>query len=1037
MNISSPSLLRGRQAILALALLAASFFVPHHVAAQAGCTPSAGAPTPQTGVDVDVIRDALGNPVVESTDKTRREYAHITSGLRAALGITVPADPDPNDDDIEPDMRPQIRVTIDNGPAGAVASSALFTVAKVIANTPALRVDVFDVDPNESDPDEDSGTFKLFESGTFDHSATVTVQAVAPSRTEVTDDLGLTVTQSFCEPDDNHDPNDSSIVYGVFENVTVAPNRDFVLLVPHGGMIEEGTSEQIAEFEAAFTARNMTQNVWEVVSIWDGDVASERFHITSKATDPQSFPGFSDLLDAGEFSSGIEFQHAASLHGFGSFNKPGIVFGGRADQEIKCYVARSIQQSLESAGQPAIAYYVYDSDGDPDNALNLPDGDKVKITDQRPDVGLTGRSCANIVNRLTQNSNCSDGLGGIQIEESSSLRDDATLRNLVSQAIADGFADMIEDPFLVDPAATVYCDALESAALDGLGQIGDTVWVDLDGNDDQNPGEPGREGVTVELLENGAVVATTTTAANGRYLFTDLASATYTVRFTLPTGFTFSLADQVDDAIDSDVIANGETGTIVIGDGDTRLDVDAGLIPDGTAAQIGDFVWHDEDGNGAQDPGELGLENVQVDLTTALGTPVASTVTDTAGNYLFTGLLPGDYKLTFTAPGWVSTTGATVGPFPLAADAVDTSRDAGFKQSCEDFALVSYGSEWLYPGNSGTWSSTWNESDFNDGDWSTGRGVLGYSESASNPVLTTVPNGATTMTYYFRHEFQVDDATIIQQLDLAMERDDGAVVYLNGHEIFRTNLPAGPIDASTRALSGSRDWVTGSVLDLTHLESGPNVLAVEIHQRSAGLDEDFAFDLELRATSCDACAITAVELPVSADAFLDEEKPTSNRGGRDNLWADGDSGEDRSALIAFDLSQAPSGTVLGAEIVFEVLDDTKAFYPVYGLETAWVEDEVTWNESDDGVDWDEKGATGALDRLSETVGVAHRVGLGEYALAFTVEGRQLVEDWISGAVANHGVIIAAGDHTNGFEVSSNDGSKPPVLRLVAKTSCAP
>ncbi len=995
--------------------------------AQSGCT----GPTGQTGVAVDLIRDGGGVPVIESSDTVRREYAHITSGLRDALGITVPADPDD-------DVRPQIRVIVETATLpGGLRSTASFTVEEVIDDDSDLRVEVYDQDPGEGATDDDSGVYKLFEGG-LAGGATLTVHAAAPSRTQVWDAGMTTDTQNFCEPPEN-DPADPSELHGVFETATIESARDFVLLVPHGGMVEEGTSEQVAEIEAAFATRGMAPSVWEATASWDGDMASERFHTTSKATDPQSFPGLAQVLAAGDFdgAAGIEFQHAASLHGFGSFSGHGIVFGGRAAKETKCYVARRIQQRFDAEGSAALAYYVYGPDGDPATALDLPDGGGGRITDERPNVGLTGKSCDNIVNRLSQGPGCASGHGGIQIEESYALRnDDPVVRGLVSEEIAHAFADMIEDPALVDPAASVYCDALDSAATGGPGQVGDEVWVDLDADGVQDPGEGGREGVTVELLDDGgAVVATAVTAADGRYLFGDLAAATYSVRVTLPAGFSFSPAGVGSAAADSDVLAGGETDAIVLAAGETRLDVDAGLVPAGVDAEIGDFVWQDGDGDGVHDPGEPGLAGVTVDLATALGTPVATAVSDAQGAYAFTGLLPGDYVLSFTASGWVPTTGATVGPFALAADAVDDSRDAGFTAVCEDYALVAFGSEWKYLPTGGVAAAGWNDDSFADGAWDSGNGLLGYSSSRT--VHTTVPNFSNTRTYYFRHELTVGDASRVQALDLELERDDGAVVYLNGQEVLRSNLPEGPINDSTRASSSSWARVTASV-DPALLDDGVNLLAVEIHQRSKGATADFAFDLELRAKSCDPCAVAVLELTPVADTYLRQNQPNTTKGGLDGLWADGGPGEGRSPVLLWDLSSAPAGeTVLGVEIRFEVTDDTSAYYPLHGLTTTWDEGEATWNEAEGGTDWDAPGATGALDRDADTLGVAHADDTGPYTLSFTAAGRQRVADWISGAAANHGLVLAAGDSTNGIEVDSREGTAPPVLRVVHTTSCTP
>jgi hypothetical protein len=67
---------------------------------------------------------------------------------------------------------------------------------------------------------------------------------------------------------------------------------------------------------------------------------------------------------------------------------------------------------------------------------------------------------------------------------------------------------------------------------------------------------------------------------------------------------------------------------------------------------IGDYVWFDENGNGCQDEGELGVEDVEVNLW--MGCPpveiIATTLTGTDGDYAFCGLEPGDYTVQFTAP---------------------------------------------------------------------------------------------------------------------------------------------------------------------------------------------------------------------------------------------------------------------------------------------------------------------------------------------------------------------------------------------------
>lgn len=83
-----------------------------------------------------------------------------------------------------------------------------------------------------------------------------------------------------------------------------------------------------------------------------------------------------------------------------------------------------------------------------------------------------------------------------------------------------------------------------------------------------------------------------------------------------------------------------------------------------TAGAIGDHVWTDQNGNGIQDPGEPGIEDVDVRLTGTDdqgGTVDRATVTDGAGDYRFGGLRPGEYTIAFRAPEGRSFTRALVG----------------------------------------------------------------------------------------------------------------------------------------------------------------------------------------------------------------------------------------------------------------------------------------------------------------------------------------------------------------------------------------
>ena len=181
------------------------------------------------------------------------------------------------------------------------------------------------------------------------------------------------------------------------------------------------------------------------------------------------------------------------------------------------------------------------------------------------------------------------------------------------------------------------------------GSIGDFVWNDLNGNGLQEPGEPGIPGVMVMLTYPDGSTETTTTDANGKYLFNNLPpGTTYSVTFTAPAGFEESPVNVGgNDDIDSDPIS-GVVPDVVVVAGVDNLSVDAGFKS--TQLVIGNLVWADANNNGIRDAGEPGIGGIAVKIfldangdNIADGPAFATTTTDANGNYTFTGLTPGKY----------------------------------------------------------------------------------------------------------------------------------------------------------------------------------------------------------------------------------------------------------------------------------------------------------------------------------------------------------------------------------------------------------
>ena len=163
-------------------------------------------------------------------------------------------------------------------------------------------------------------------------------------------------------------------------------------------------------------------------------------------------------------------------------------------------------------------------------------------------------------------------------------------------------------------------------------------------------------------------------------------------------------------------------------------------------------------------------------------------------------------------------------------------------------SIVTTGSVWSYNDTGVDLGSTWKDTSYDASAWATGNAAFGYNDGI---IATTLDFGTDSnnknSTYYLRHEFQIVDASIYGDLILNIMKDDGVVVYLNGVEVSRLNMPTGPITYSTYASStvGGSDETSFTPVTISNtLQNGTNVLAVELHQADAS-SSDLIFDMEL------------------------------------------------------------------------------------------------------------------------------------------------------------------------------------------------
>lgn len=170
-----------------------------------------------------------------------------------------------------------------------------------------------------------------------------------------------------------------------------------------------------------------------------------------------------------------------------------------------------------------------------------------------------------------------------------------------------------------------------------------------------------------------------------------------------------------------------------------------------------------------------------------------------------------------------------------------------------NFTLISTGAVWRYLDTGVDPGPNWAQPEFNDAGWLSGRAILGYNNGNEATTIRFGPDPNNKyITYWFRRAFVLEAIESIHALSLRLLRDDGAAVYLNGQEVFRNNLPAGPLTPTTLASAtvGGPDetnYISGA-LPLGPLRAGTNVVAVEVHQAATN-SSDLSFDLELRAAA--------------------------------------------------------------------------------------------------------------------------------------------------------------------------------------------
>ena len=154
--------------------------------------------------------------------------------------------------------------------------------------------------------------------------------------------------------------------------------------------------------------------------------------------------------------------------------------------------------------------------------------------------------------------------------------------------------------------------------------------------------------------------------------------------------------------------------------------------------------------------------------------------------------------------------------------------------------------EWKYYDSGSLDGTSWKSSSYNDSQWKKGLARIGYDNNNWHTGLKTTTEGYLT-TYYFRKSFNLaDNPSATDEFILDYVIDDGMIVYINGVEAGRYNMPSGTIlynDVATTHAHNNPD--TGQMtLKGSLFKKGKNVIAVEVHNNST-TSSDILWDASL------------------------------------------------------------------------------------------------------------------------------------------------------------------------------------------------
>lgn len=160
-------------------------------------------------------------------------------------------------------------------------------------------------------------------------------------------------------------------------------------------------------------------------------------------------------------------------------------------------------------------------------------------------------------------------------------------------------------------------------------------------------------------------------------------------------------------------------------------------------------------------------------------------------------------------------------------------------------SVISHKENWNFFDENKVPGSDWTKVSFNDNAWKKGNAPLGYGGLGHTTSINYGSNSSNKYpAAYFRKKVTINNLAAKEQFEITILADDGAVVYLNGQEVGRTNMPNGTILHSSYASGCNNGEYTTFSVSKNILKEGENQLAVEVHQCNAS-SSDLIMDMEM------------------------------------------------------------------------------------------------------------------------------------------------------------------------------------------------